>query len=626
MKKNSLIISNGKTYKIEKVVNNIALVSFEDARGLLDLKTGEFVCDLEDSLIVYDFTIGVFIKSRRIDDGSKNGKAIITVYDPFGNKKIVDNTLVTGRVDNKFDVVKANDGKYYIYDIIAYERGLNICEVAFDDIKRVDTKTLVVEKDGKKYIYRAGLGLNIKSKSNDIDIQNNVTVFTNDKGKRFMYNAKPNTLSKVYDEIDVQDDHIVLGRYSNGIWDVYNLLGKNIEKSFLFSIDCDELKYACCPYGRIGDVASFFIFKDNGKYGLITDKVARQVKEPKYYNVASPFAIAIPAECDNIYFDNGDIRIEKDGKCGLYVCRDDYVTYLEPKYDDIKHLDLDKNIYALYKDETCDIVKLGEPKRPLVSNCSIKEDSKDGLIFKKDDEEGLLRTGLGYFRKSISLLTGLHDVENLGNGYFAMSRNSVRGVSDGDVLILPFEFSNIKATWHKDSEGRNSLFFAIKRPDTDWALAKKGVGKHCNEVDFLTNYNSADIDFYPDFVALKKKDDMRIVDYNMKLLGEIPKETDIVIDKDERGDKVYRVGDDTYSYIDKNLIPLREPSLYVAAYEGDNGTVVVNSYNKKTYDDRCKKIEELSDEEFERILSKNKERDNSQKEVAKILVKTKDIK
>ena len=606
MRKESKIVEEKNLYDVETVIDDIALIkTYTGKTGLIDIKTGKII-ECYDNCIIryYNNKKLFFIEKKNIDKTSK--KTYIKIYDALYKRFIVDNWFICNDIvtsyimDYKLYILQDPiTKKYHLLDVNNYRLSTTLLTTEFDNIEILDSSNayewfFLVTKGSKKAIYSTKIGFVTPFEYEDIKKCGWALIFTQ-HNKKFFTNIKEldkKNMSPLFDEIKYNDTKETILYCKNDSNITIYFADKFSFKELFTTPLYDDIKQINEVDNHSGKIEYIFLIKKNNKYGLISGTINRgKIGTP----VLRPLVDAV---YDKIEYIDGDYYLYKGNKVGLFTGGYKKNYSLEPIYDNIIPIQYSNN-YELFIGDICTIYDLFN-KITILRNCKIIQNLGSSIIFERNGKKGIIHN---LKSDDIHSIEGLDDIKDLGNNYYLITLNGKKGILfNNKILIEPkYESINIKGDFRKNII--EPVYLVLKKPEYGYDLAKC-YGN--NQIEYLNTCDCNDILLYESIMVLKNDSSIFIYDYNNQLLGTFPLGVhinEIVI----KNKYVYKI-DDVYYVLRNGMfvrVPIETIELYMSAYESEFGTVVVNSYSLDEHDEKCKSIEECSDEYFDDILIKN---------------------
>lgn len=318
--------------------------------GLYDPYNKEFLVDadnlpkdvIENAIIKNSFSKCIYNINKKGDN------SYISIYNYQDKKFLINDYLVTWNVNNFLVIKNPLNEKYMIIGEKYKEERL----FEFDQVEPLNSTALVVTLENKKGLYLKNKGLKSLIIYDDIYlISDTIAVLEKDNLKYFCVLDSDKDISMGFDKIyENEEPNIIYAQREDETY-VF-LIGyyfyRNIsELIFLLKIRCEELSN--CIFKRVEDsVHYYFIFKKDGKYGLIFSMAP----------IFNPYGIETHVQSrpiyDKIEFNelSESFILEKDNLFELYV-PNEYHKKLYGSYERIVSLNL--NAFLLFKDNSWSI-------------------------------------------------------------------------------------------------------------------------------------------------------------------------------------------------------------------------------------------------------------------------------
>ena len=400
-------------------------------------------------------------------------------------------------------------------------------------------------------------------------------------------------------QLDSNDRHFLYGYDSSG---KINVHAYNFEHQNLFQMDADEISYVPMPEAKGEEKKNFyFIFRRGSKYGLVCYRPVVTSYDEKQEDCQWETVLCVPGEMDSIHYDSDGFHLMKDNKVGFYSPASSYDSkefYVEPKYD--KMFLLNHNRFCFQLDDTVDIYQFSpEFCSTRLSNAKICE--LNPFVFQDEQSFGLL----SFDGTSIDLIRNRDAIQYLGQEYFLVSKDEKYGIDYENCSFISPKYDSIDVFF--PSKGFSSAIFFLNK---DGEIQVKMIG------DKIERSKYAHARLLSDFIVLwtKGKNQVVLKDYYGNTLKRIKTTPDEIEQLDqsitEIGNHYYSVQSKPYHYsfnfssnkrdlCEVDSIQTFTSPFYVTAYEGENGTVVVNERTLYEHDRVCQMIESMSEDEFE---------------------------
>ncbi len=315
--------------------------------GLYDPYNKEFLVDadnlpkdvIENAIIKNSFSKCIYNINKKGDN------SYISIYNYQDKRFLINDYLVTWNVNNFLVIKNPLNEKYMIIGEKYEEERL----FEFDQVEPLNSSALVVTLENKKGLYLKNKGLkSLIIYDNIYLISDTIAVLEKDNLKYFCVLDCDKDISMGFDKIyENEEPNIIYAQREDETY-VF-LIGyyfyRNIsELIFLLKIKCEELSN--CIFKRVEDsVHYYFIFKKDGKYGLIFSMAP----------IFSPYGIETHIQSrpiyDKIEFDglSESFILEKDNLYDLYV-PNEYHKKLYGSYERI--VPLNQKTFLLFKDNS----------------------------------------------------------------------------------------------------------------------------------------------------------------------------------------------------------------------------------------------------------------------------------
>lgn len=629
MKKTSIVVKEKSIYDIDILIGNTAYIkSVTGKTGLLNIKTNEIIGNMDYYYTIYDTNGKFYFQTLEIEKETEENncpsKKNIRIYDALNEKMIADGFEVVESFRKYFEVASLRspvDGKIHLFDKYAYRKPTNIFDLALDDVKFLyksyNDTYFVVTMNGKKGLYHSNCYNEVPSlvteiEFDDIEKMPNIVVYTKNDEKYFVCDGKDGKTSVKFDSItvDEKNENIVYCKKENKTY-IYNTESQEL----LLISEADEIKYL----SKYGDSYNdnngeyVFIIKKDEKLGLVSSKINNEIR--KSNNGEAIVTELLDSDYDEIEQHYDRFYLMKNDKMGLFIGDSNHNQLIEPVYDNIDYLR--DEYFALYTGEYCDIGRIASyiPYRTSVTKCQIEENTRFGLIYKKDGKYGLILTDRD--SKNAIIPNEYESISCVLECYFILERNSKKGFMHQGKMVIPMDYDDIQIGGsyekYKSMKDAKVLYFSLKKGNK-FELAKMHNYQYVEtNVEFVSNHIFDSIEFFRDIMVFKDQNLTYIYDYEERLLKTFPAQISVIpfaklcskYDEEHNLRDYFYLVDGAYFYykdgqFEKVLV--EENDCYVTTYEIGDETFELRTFNKTEHDAFCLALESKDDSEAEKTL------------------------
>lgn len=620
MEKKSLTIKENVLYEIMGVICDTALAkSLTGTSGLINIKTNKTVGSFDNFFSLNYSDEGLFIQAKTVEeqiDGEKKINIYIRIYDALSEKMLANNWLVID-FEPSFSKAILKDciaKQYHFFDVSKYRNKDDIFNNGFADYKELyqyyyESFYALTNSDGKVALYSDNKGFLTDYIYDLITYQakDNVVIFTKD-GKQLFKSAYNYELkSPLFDSVtvDKKDKKTIYGKKDSNIkvyfvdYLNFQLLFETAEYDSLQCVDGHEIiDGSLILESYLSDIPlnyTYIVEKEN-KYGIILVSITKQRNEA---SCQVEMKTLVDPIYDAVEFKDSDFVLEKDNKKGLLVKVRNESKYLKTEYDEIQILGY--GYYALQKDGKWSIFNIIK-EEDVLNNCVAFEKSDNTYIFERNGKKIIF---CPLADNKYKFFGEYDDVKRIGNKYYLIVKDGKKGlIHDMQIVIEPnYKSLDINALCANDYDRldyNNQLYFSLQGDDNQYQLAiyearKSGLA--------IKDKKYQKIQFFNDIMFLKDERHVYAYDYNNKLLRMFTKNVHISVSKSKTG-TLYMINGTGYSYNNGQfqVVPVENCMFYSTGYVCQYGTIVVNSYNKATYDEMCESIDNMSEEDINNRL------------------------
>lgn len=571
MKKTSVMNQEKNHYQIMTVIENIAYIKLVTGKtGLFNVKTNKIIGNVDYYDIIDDVDAKFYYQIKELLDENKK---TITIYDALNEKSIVDDWEVVKQFNRDYPLIaikSPRDGKIHLFDHYAYRQSNNIFDMPLDDVeffgKDCNDTYFVLTKDDKKGIYHYNSydeihSLIIPIEFDCIENFSHIAILTKDHEQYFACDDQHTnfSLSEPFDQITIDEENQKFLYCKKGnVIDVYNtkIFIRPVHQ-LLLSIDADEIKKIYSEESQPGNFDYqkyiFKIVKDN-KVGIIG-------YEKTDYDTDGILFISLSPTYDDIEMESGAFYLKRKDKIGLFVGNQQCHQLIKPKYQMIQHILY--QYFALCHDGLWDIGEISpfQSFTPSISNCELVELWEMGLLYKKNNQYGLV---LSKTYDDVTIVPAEYDrIKNVEGCYFILEQNNKKGFRHLGNDLLPVEYDEIKMSGlgYRQSSRRRDILYLALRKGKEYQLAKMKNWEYTEtNIELVSNQTFDMIDFFDQIMILKDKRYTYIYDYQEQLLQKLPRNASIMIyenhDQFDCEDDLYLIDGVYYNYLDGKLIKI----------------------------------------------------------------------
>ena len=571
----------------------------------------------------------------------------VSLYDAKKHQMIVDGAKLQDDFsfmadDAVFGVIDEETGKYHILNSLRYREHPEEFSEEYDSVHHISPNEYIVSKNGKFGIYSVD-GFQTKLEYDNISLADeygdfeygNLVDLKLKKDGQYFYYTNGKMMDASFDNVKPVASFIMMGKHGSMI----DLIDREDGK-IITSLLADDVSSWVYPY---------FTYSKDEKVGVFRLEENLYDNGKPYYeqtHICEPIYDSVQPLADNVDM----ILLEKDGKFGLlYLTPESIICQIPAEYDEIKPLFSDalKNFaislpaeydkikplfssyVAFYHQGQCDIYNMNQ-QRKVLDNIVITDLGEEYFIY-HDDSGYNLKTSLF---SDLSGVEGVEEIKHLGNGFFCVTDDGKKNLYFFGQCLSKDAFEQIeicpecRQIPHYDCD---PIYFSVKREDGMHLM------KICREYGILfrvleevsPGITYSNIRFLDDMIILDDAYGFHtLMDYHGRKIADTIHDVQC-IENGSGKDKVYIGGNCVYLYnadLDaflKNGFTAQRP-FYMAAYEGDYGTVVVNEFDTNQYKSICQSIEKMSDDEFNEVLERlYNDCPNAQEQYPKLLIREK---
>ena len=610
-----------RSYDIDYMYNNIALVKDNKKKRVVDVKTGQIIFDYDPKATIEHGHDRLFYKSKSVDESSRT-KIIYSIYDAAKRKMLCDNfTLVKIFKDGaRVRVLQdPNTKKYHIFNSNLY-KGLNKrFEYEWDDYKCLgrqgDTHYYSLSRDGKKYFY-SEKDAEISSKGYDDIKYEGITLIFKDGNKSYFIvkycDSWNKFVSSIYEEIKILDENIIIGKNGNSI-DVYWVTVHNTKK--LFTIKAEDIEVVSNQIMSIRDHTQLYYFRVRNNNGLALFKCLVNAS----YKSQDTCTKVTPYKYTSITPENGQFVLKSNEQTDYYMKPYGQATLVKAEYYGSKEVFDGYQLY--YKDpkhKLCDIKELAT-KKTVVSNCKVlKKYNEDGsprkyLTFEKNGKVGILST----FRKQESsrpltsrfgptepsvIIGGYDKAVYMGGGYYLVTKAGKNGIVADSREIIPPVYKKISYKYNKGNSAfhcADEVYFILEKEDGTYEYKKHNTYTATNDKPIIENIDTSNMKsiYFFDYIIVYRTSEATIITtYSGKTIKILPSDTKveprIIKHSNNNNEEAYYINGVYYLKRNNSLEEKPVRPEYCAVFESDYGYVVVNEEN---YDEFCYIVDQMND-------------------------------
>ena len=648
MKKTGTVINKQTAYDMSAILNNTALIySVTRESCLFNLKTFEKIGDFDKYHTTYYNDKKLFFLERTVEE-EENGRTVyahyVDIYDAEKEEYLAKKLKHINQSSYNFALFENPETlKKRLLDIGTIRKDDNIFNLEIDSMKCVLDEYYgtfyVIEKDGKKGLYKKGEGFVTPIECNDIKRINNqkVLVYETDKGSYFSFRHVDDGVieSPYFYGItrDEKNTDLLYCDTGDGIA-IYNTQQFN-EKLLCKFPKVDEIKYITTisgstswMRGSTNDKYIFSVKKDN-KYGLwLVEESKRSYKDldaPLHFEITDIIY-------DKIEYKHNDFYLYKDGKVGLYTkvssMDPNAKHFIEVDYDEIKE---DGSYFLLFNDGKCNIVSQKDLNIK-VSNCEFVDSHGASFVYKMDDKYFL------YVRKrDDDAIIGEYDSVKHRSNYkdsdlYIVSKDNKYGIVYSDEEIISPKYDSIYIHGIGESEYVSAnYYYLLLEENNKYKLGKFQRKSVYDPHEVFINDGEYDkVDFLKDFMVLYTPDKAILYDYKEEKVIEIlPPDTIVEYInfeiKDRNYTDIYIINGEFYLYNNKKLQKalIEDYELYVTSYDTDDTLFEVETVYKDEMERFCNLIDSSTDDgkALELLLKMSENPNKTERDYPKLVLK-----
>ena len=578
MKKIEVTTKEKTFYKIVTKIDKFAIVEENGQLGLIILHSGNFMVPFDDYVLDRDDDILIFTKKR---DGEDDAVTIFDVKKRFhyGERKLVEKIR-----DGALILLNKFDGRMYFFCSKAYD-DYNLHNLEFDSytVGEMNGKYWILFNLGdKKGLFIEGRGMVLPLEQDDIRVIGDKIVFTKDGHTQINAGS---IWSEEFDSIrlDPNVENLIYCRKGNETFVYY--ISRSLIPVFKTNSDSIELAYnEIYAYNFTGTLQ--FIVKENGHF------IIREVIETYITDFKEGTIVTGPDKSyDKICF-NGHLYIaQNNGKSELIH------PYIGRKKNLLGTVQLGNNVFP------CDGTFF-YPNVP--KNVNLTWLNEKSFIYSPDDgKELLISDNLGS-----NFFVWADKIEWLGENYYTVFDGEDKelyhyGHRLGSPLFISRVFIHGNDVSNTFEEGKR-VWIILETTYGSFMLARVTHHNERPAQNFIWEHCKWAA-FYPDFVLALDKE-INLFSYDGTPLAILPPHITIDIvghcNMSGKDATIYSIDGENYIIQDGEFIniPVKEKPLHMAVYEGEYGSVVINSNSKEDFSKKCAEIEKLNDEDFETVL------------------------
>lgn len=586
-------------YKAIRVLNGTALIQADDGKyALLDLNTKELVLSF-DSYELLNQTADTFSFRKSIQENGAEAYTGVTIYDTKNQELLAHNWPLVADENDFCIISSAKDKKLHLVSE-KLKDWREVFNQSFDEFSQLDYKHWSF-KNGNLYHLFSPYSKktfewnceNIQLVDNHYDYGEPFFIIRKSGKEKLRYeDSRYHFPQKNYDSIRFSPKTIF---FQNG--DEFEVYSPYLD-DILFKRSCQDIHYLTEYMG-----CEYFASK---KKVLTKDGTEKELwdiffcwpssrKEDRFLESVSSYQFEnVSCEGEQLF------SVVQQGKTGIF----------RPGYGEIEMLPflcefkrVGKSVFFLAnQNDNSNSVALYQMFNNKLhlreSNCKVTFNDYF-MIIQKDEQSELidLDTYNCVFYDAINPLV---------DDFYVVERHGKKGITRGLETLSSITYDDIKTkavangVWYA-LKNENNYHIHFEPYDVYDGVAAFTVfsTSHVNDVQFL------------DGIAYINCDDASyVMNYNGETCAKLPKDTPVQEIPSSTGntkDIKYQFGDKTYLLCDGVLFEVPQTvsrPLYVSAYEGENGIVVINSYDEDEFVEKCCDIQKTSPDVFEKTLKK----------------------
>lgn len=621
MQQQTKTIKETKTYTIYKIHNNIATIKTMDGKlGLMNTKLGKMIEEPKKCSIGYYESLKLYFITQKI-----NNEEYLTIYDPYKNERIANNLKIIYSDDRDMILKDEKSNEFYIYHSYLSPNKLigsfkNVEVIAKVPSHGCEYPIFKVEEESGVRLYKPNHKGFYEGTYDSISLKDNIAILKKNNKVKFLSLYESEITCPYYDDIKIAKDN------KNKTL----LYLKDLQEKTITVYKKDGTKLVVLPCEEINDVYAyydgnyytrFYQYKSNNKLYLVRDNGDNLYlnKDASYKAV---FEIENNVQIEKIEIINtNEIFYKQNGLWGISKLVKDKIAKTDASYESIYKVSY--NTYILSKNHKDQIAIFDGSVKVLVDECNVISNNRNALIFKKGKEYGILNKSTNEIKDGLDNATYLKDdlvltEKQNKKGLILIHSNGIYNLLENTYINI--EIAECKYGYYikaKKENGKSDLYKYEK-------YATIRVGQKNILKSKLKSQNN--ITFFKSIIVVEQDLYVDVFDYELSLLKSFPKDTQIEYIEPKKYTEIdtYIInGSYYYKQEGENFTKAHtyEQTLYMASFETEFGTIVVNSYSKDEFDKKCSTIEKLSYDEVNNILKKFFENNTEVEEIYPELIR-----
>lgn len=600
--------------------SQIALVEKDDeenqTQAIIDLATDQVVLPFAD----YDYFIDGQTDLSFFRKTTINKERIVTIYDSQKKQFLArEYEVFWEKEKNDFMILQdPKTKKYHIFDKKAYLHNRSISEIALDEISSGFKKgpsgefemLVILTKDDKKGLYEIGRGLTHQIEYDDIEIHGDKMILSkNGKQQLNVDSLWSDECDKI--ALEPKDENIAYCYKKDAIL-VYLIVYSHGSVTFvpLTKLYGEDVRLANKWLERSNDYIGIyhFIVRKSDHETINEVSITDEMFFPSFTEAKT---VTDPNKTyDHIEYQNGVYLLKEGNKEMRLPISNNKVK----GFDQTRTIMLSDTLSIEISENGENRVIDGFQNMNDVIAFGVKSICKtdDGFIFHCNDFDVV------YTKNGEEVhISRCAKANHLGCGFYALEQateDSLKSLYINGEYIAGATGSDINIHIEGIPESIEKEVYITVRKSPSKVLLLKYLKKENKIVNLTYLMVTGDIELYDDFMVTRSGDFTTIELYFtngilMRIKGDV--NVDVVghLGTSKEDGNIYRIGNVDYACepITGELIkiPAKSEELYIAAYEGEYGTVVVNTNHKNLFRGLCLAIEDVGEEQFENTLFKN---------------------
>lgn len=586
-------------YKVIRVLNDTALIQADDGKyALLDLNTKELVLNF-DSYELLNQTADTFSFRKLIQKNEKESYTGVTIYDTKCHKLLAQNWALVIDENDFYIISSPQDEKLHLVSE-KLKDWREVFNQSFDEVSQLDYKHWSFKNGSLYHLFSPYSKKTFEWNCENIQLVDNhydggspfFVIRKSGKEKLRYEDSKYHFPQKKYDSIQFSPKTIF---FQNG--DEIEVYSPYLD-DILFKRSCQDIHYLTEYLG-----CEYFTSK---KKVLTEDGIEKELwdiffcwpssrKEDRFLESVSPY------QFENVSYEGEQlISVVQQGKTGIF----------RPGYGAVEMLpflcqfkQVGKSIFFLaIQNDNSDSVALYQ----MFNNKLYQRENDCRVTFndyfmtiQKDEQSELidLDTYNCVFYDAINPVI---------DDFYVVERHGKKGITRGLNLLSSVTYDDIKT-----KVVANGLWYALKDENNYHIHFQPfDIYEGIDAFSVCSTAHVKDVQFLDDIAYINCDDVSYVMNYNGKTCAKLPKDTPVHEIPSGTGNIAatkYQIGDKIYSQCDGVLFEVPQTVsrlLYVSTYEGENGIVVVNSFDPNEFVDECCALQFTPKDVFEKTLKK----------------------